>query len=115
MYASSSTFVQEFNPHSYTVYIRNGFNCQSVQCYHYFLTVLQDLFMHKVRQFHFEIQDLFGCSAKPFSCDVEIKHADQITILPIEVEVGLREWEMLKILKILREWEWEWEMLREWE
>ena len=45
--------------------------------------------MHKVREFHFEIQELFGCSKKPFSCDVEIKHADQITTLPIEVEVRI--------------------------
>ncbi len=43
--------------------------------------------MRKVREFQFEILELFGCSEKPFSCDVEIKHADQIITLPIEVEV----------------------------
>lgn len=45
---------------------------------------MQDLFMRKVRQFTFEIKNLFGTS-KPFSCDVEIRHADQLTVLPIEV------------------------------
>ena len=40
--------------------------------------------MRKVRQFTFEISNLFGTS-KPFSCDVEIRHADQLTVLPIEV------------------------------
>ena len=45
---------------------------------------LQDLFMRKVRQFTFQIKNLFGTS-KPFSCDVEIRHADQLTVLPIEV------------------------------
>lgn len=43
----------------------------------------KDLFMRKVRQFTFEIKNLFG-SSKPFSCDVEIRHADQLTVLPIE-------------------------------
>ena len=43
----------------------------------------------KVREFQFQIDNLFGCSKKPFSCDVEIRHADQITVLPIEIEVGL--------------------------
>lgn len=40
----------------------------------------------KVREFHFQIDNLFGCSGKPFSCDVEIRHADQITVLPIEIQ-----------------------------
>ena len=40
-----------------------------------------------MRQFQFEIRDLFGCSDKPFSCDVEIRYADQMTVLPIEVQV----------------------------
>ena len=44
--------------------------------------------MRKVRQFQFDIKDLFGCSEKPFSCDVEIRHADQMTVIPIEVQVG---------------------------
>ena len=47
---------------------------------------MQDLFVRKVRQFHFEIQNLFG-SSKPFSCDVVVHHADQITVLPIEMNV----------------------------
>ena len=47
---------------------------------------IQDLFVRKVRQFHFEIQKMFG-SSKPFSCDVVVRHADQITVLPIEVNV----------------------------
>ena len=40
-----------------------------------------------MRQFQFEIRDLFGCSDKPFSCDVEIRYADQMTVMPIEVQV----------------------------
>ena len=47
---------------------------------------MQDLFVRKVRQFHFEIQKLFG-SSKPFSCDVVVRHADKITVLPIEVNM----------------------------
>ena len=39
-----------------------------------------------MRQFQFEIRDLFGCSDKPFSCDVEIRYADQMTVIPIEVQ-----------------------------
>ena len=50
------------------------------------LTHVQDLFMRKVRQFQFDIRNLFG-TMKPFSCDVEIKYADQVLILPIEVQV----------------------------
>ena len=46
----------------------------------------KDLFLRKVRQFQFEIRDLFGCSDKPFSCDVEIRYADQMTVMPIEVQ-----------------------------
>lgn len=46
----------------------------------------KDLFMRRVRQFHFEIQDLFDCPQKPFSCDIEIRHSDQMTVLPIEVQ-----------------------------
>ena len=42
--------------------------------------------MRKVRQFHFDIQRLFGFS-KPFSCDVVVRHADQITVLPIEIDM----------------------------
>ena len=40
-----------------------------------------------MRQFQFEIRDLFGCSDKPLSCDVEIRYADQMTVMPIEVQV----------------------------
>ena len=43
-----------------------------------------------MKEFHFELQDLFGCSDKPFSCDVVIKHFDHATVLPIEVEVCAR-------------------------
>ena len=49
----------------------------------------QDVYINraKVREFQFQINNLFGCSGKPFSCDVEIRHADQLTVLPIEIEV----------------------------
>ena len=47
---------------------------------------MQDLFERKVCQFHFEIQKMFG-SSKPFSCDMVVRHADQITVLPIEGNV----------------------------
>ena len=49
----------------------------------------QDVYINraKVREFQFQIDNLFGCSGKPFSCDVEIRHADQLTMLPIEIEV----------------------------
>ena len=40
--------------------------------------------MRKVRQFTFEVKNLFGTS-KLFSCDVEICYADQRTVLSIEV------------------------------
>ena len=40
--------------------------------------------MRKVRQFTFEIKNLFG-SSKQFSCDVEIRFADQRTVLSIEI------------------------------
>ena len=42
--------------------------------------------MRKVREFNFEIQKLFG-SSKPFSCDVVVKHTDEITVLSIEVDM----------------------------
>ena len=48
----------------------------------------QDPFMRKVHQFQFDIKDLFSCSEKPFSCDVGILHTDQMTVIPIEVQVG---------------------------
>ena len=49
----------------------------------------QDVYINraKVREFQFQIDNLFGCFGKPFSCDVEIRHADQLTVLPIEIEV----------------------------
>ena len=46
---------------------------------------LQDLFKHKVRQFHFEIKNLFNSNMKPFSCEVHIRHANEVTVLPVEV------------------------------
>ena len=49
------------------------------------LTV-QDLFQRKVRESTFEIQNLFG-SHKPFSCDIVIRHADEMIVMPIEIEV----------------------------
>ena len=50
----------------------------------------QDVYINraKVREFQFKIDNLFGCSGKPFSCDVEIRQADQLTVLPIEIEVA---------------------------
>ena len=57
-----------------------------VQLHNFIYHTFQDLFVHKVRQFHFEIQRLFG-SSKPFSCDVVVRHSDQITVLPIEVDM----------------------------
>ena len=50
---------------------------------------VQDVYINraKVREFQFQIDNLFGCSGKPFSCDVEIRHSDQLTVLPIEIQV----------------------------
>lgn len=44
------------------------------------------MFDHRVREFHFEVKDLFK-TTKSFSCDVWIKYAGRITKLPIEVQV----------------------------
>lgn len=53
----------------------------------------QDVYINraKVREFQFQIDNLFGCFGKPFSCDVEIRHSDQITVLPIEIEVSFSQ------------------------
>lgn len=40
-----------------------------------------------MREFQFQIDKMFGCSGTPFSCDVEIRHANQVTVLPIEIQV----------------------------
>lgn len=45
----------------------------------------KDMFDHRVREFHFEVRDLFK-TTKSFTCDVWIKYAGRITKLPIEVQ-----------------------------
>ena len=47
---------------------------------------VQDLFQRRVRESTFEIQNLFG-GHKPFSCDIVIRHADEMIVMPIEIEV----------------------------
>ena len=44
------------------------------------------MFDHRVREFNFEVRDLFK-TTKSFSCDVWIKYSGHITKLPIEVQV----------------------------
>ena len=58
-----------------------------------------------MRQFQFEIRDLFGCSDKPFSCDVEIRYADQMTVMPIEIQVCTQHY---LIFIIIWYWFWYW-------
>ncbi|KAL5505171.1 hypothetical protein EMCRGX_G006563 [Ephydatia muelleri] len=45
----------------------------------------KDVFDHRVREFNFEVRDLFK-TTKSFSCDVWIKYSGHITKLPIEVQ-----------------------------
>lgn len=47
---------------------------------------IQDMFEGGVREFQFELRDLFNNTTKPFSCEVHIKHAGEAIVLPVEVE-----------------------------
>ena len=58
--------------------------------------------MRKVRQFQFEIRDLFGCSDKPFSCDVEIRYADQMTVMLIKIQVCTQQYSIMSLYEFFK-------------
>lgn len=45
------------------------------------------MFKNRVKAFDFEVKNLFSNNKKPFSCEVHVKHINDVVILPVELDL----------------------------